>query len=71
MSPRPVAQFSAQCDIRRVFLGYDVNIQIRDLSADVSDETQLTVIAWMYLSGALQRRGIDVIKMARQLPHSG
>ncbi len=64
----PLAKFEVNGAIKRVLGGFNVGIFIRNLSSPVTDEEQIMVMAWMYLSGALKRRGCDLKKMVDRLP---
>jgi hypothetical protein len=69
MTGLPVAQFSAQGQVQRSRRGgFVVVVHISDLSGPVEDEGQLSAMAWMYLSGALKRRGYDLKAMVKALP---
>lgn len=71
MAGLPVASFSAAAEIRpsRLRLNeYVVVVRISELSGPMDDEGQLTAMAWMYLSGALKRRGYDLKSMVKALP---
>jgi len=68
MPSTPLAQFSVNAAIKRVMGGYNVGIFIRDLSSPVTDEEQVMIMAWMYLSGALRRRGCNLREMVKRLP---
>jgi len=67
----PEARFSAAGEIRPSRYNaneYVVVVRIGELSAANPDEGQLSAMAWMYLSGALKRRGYDLKSMVRALP---
>lgn len=64
----PLAKFSAQSHIVNGFDGFDLTVQIRELGAPVQDEATAIALAWTHLSRSLQRRGWNVVKMARNLP---
>lgn len=71
MAGLPAATFSAAGEIRpsRYRLNeFVVVVRISDLPPGVDDEGQLSAMAWMYLSGALKRRGYDLKSMVKALP---
>jgi hypothetical protein len=67
----PVAQFTAAGEIRPSRFRaneYVVVVRIGELNGPVEDEGHLSAMAWMYLSGALKRRGYDLKAMVKALP---
>jgi len=71
MAGLPVAHFTAAGEIRpsRYRINeYVVVVRISELSGPTDDEGQLSAMAWMYLSGALKRRGYDLKAMVKALP---
>jgi hypothetical protein len=68
--PLELARFDAQGEIHREpdGNGYCMVIRLRNFSGPVHDEGHLSIMAWMYVSGALKRRGYQIKELVRMLP---